>query len=295
MGEAQALTLALKGRWYRTYGLACCPAHSDRRPSLSLADAPDGRLLLNCKAGCSFEAVISVLRGAGMLKGGGAGPTASPDVIAKRKADAEREAAKIEARALATWNEAAPAMGTLAHTYLRARGITCALPDTLRFHPKCWHPSAKKLPAMVARIEGLPRMSIHRTYLQADGSKKANVEPPKAMQGAAKGGAVRLSTSEEGPLVVAEGLETALSLSSGLLEQPYSIWAALSCAGMSSLRLPDKRASGLIVASDGDTPGREAARQLASRAYAQGWTVKLLEAPEGQDWNDVLMSEGAHS
>jgi hypothetical protein len=40
---ARSLTKALGGRWHGSYGTACCPAHDDRRPSLSVSDGPDGR------------------------------------------------------------------------------------------------------------------------------------------------------------------------------------------------------------------------------------------------------------
>lgn len=53
------------------------------------------------------------------------------------------------------------------------------------------------------------------------------------------------------------------------------------------LRLPEQPGD-LIVAADGDPPGREAAHALASRAHAMGWHVSLLPAAEGEDWNDVL-------
>lgn len=39
--------------------MACCPAHEDRTPSLSIRDAGDGRILVNCLAGCSTEDVLS--------------------------------------------------------------------------------------------------------------------------------------------------------------------------------------------------------------------------------------------
>ncbi len=38
---------------------ACCPAHADRSPSLSLRVAEDGRLLVHCFAGCSIEEVCA--------------------------------------------------------------------------------------------------------------------------------------------------------------------------------------------------------------------------------------------
>lgn len=38
--------------------MACCPAHDDRSPSLSIRAEPDGRILVNCLAGCSAESII---------------------------------------------------------------------------------------------------------------------------------------------------------------------------------------------------------------------------------------------
>ena len=41
--------------------LACCPAHDDRNPSLSVSVGDDGRVLLHCFAGCSSDAVRATL------------------------------------------------------------------------------------------------------------------------------------------------------------------------------------------------------------------------------------------
>ncbi len=40
---------------------ACCPAHDDRQPSLSIAEGEDGRVLLKCHAGCSTEAICAAI------------------------------------------------------------------------------------------------------------------------------------------------------------------------------------------------------------------------------------------
>ncbi|RJL00960.1 hypothetical protein D3P06_12815 [Paracoccus aestuarii] len=293
MSNAHALTLALRGKWYRRYGLACCPAHGDRRPSLTLADAPDGKLLLSCKTGCSFLEVLNALRERGLTDRLDRFQPPIASEIARRRAEDEAEAVRRERQALVCWKDSLPIHCTIAETYLRGRGITCSLPETLRFHPDCWHgASAKRIPAIVARVDGLPRLAVHRTYLHLDGSGKADVEPNKAMLGATLGGAVQVAEAK-GPLVVAEGVETALSLYSGLLRTPATIWAALSAAGMAGLHLPPLIPHQLIIAPDGDKAGREAAYQLAKRASALGWTVSLLPAPDGQDWNDILMRERA--
>lgn len=47
----------------------------------------------------------------------------------------------------------------------------------------------------------------------------------------------------------------------------------------------------LIVATDGDEAGREAGNTLAARAHKLGWSVYLRPAPDGRDWNDVLVAK----
>ena len=44
------------GRW-----TARCPAHPDRRPSLSIRAGDDGQVLLHCFAGCATERVLTAL------------------------------------------------------------------------------------------------------------------------------------------------------------------------------------------------------------------------------------------
>lgn len=40
---------------------ARCPAHDDHRPSLSIAEGDDGRVLINCHAGCTPEAIVEAV------------------------------------------------------------------------------------------------------------------------------------------------------------------------------------------------------------------------------------------
>ena len=285
--DARDLTATLGGRWHGRYGTAPCPvcqpeARRDQ-DALTLADGRAG-LLLHCKkSGCTFR---DILTAAGVTPGSFAAP--DPVAIAQREAERRAEYRKREAQALRLWREAMPIGDTIAARYLRGRGITCALPATLRFHPECWHGStATRHPALVAAVTGGNGPAIHRTYLRPDGSGKAGLDGGnKLMLGATTGGAVRL-TDGGTRLVVAEGIETALSLACGILSGPATVWAALSASGMRSLRLP-QHPGRLTVATDGDEPGRAAGHALATRAHGLGWQVSLLPAPEDRDWNDVL-------
>jgi len=55
-----------KVKWHGDYEiLACCPAHDDRNPSLSVSDK-NGKILVHCWAGCTQEEVIGALRDLGL-------------------------------------------------------------------------------------------------------------------------------------------------------------------------------------------------------------------------------------
>lgn len=41
--------------------LACCPAHDDRSPSMTLHAADDGRILVHCHSGCSFSEIVEAV------------------------------------------------------------------------------------------------------------------------------------------------------------------------------------------------------------------------------------------
>ena len=45
--------------------IACCPAHDDKHPSLSITDAKD-KVLVHCFSGCSQTDVINALRSQGL-------------------------------------------------------------------------------------------------------------------------------------------------------------------------------------------------------------------------------------
>lgn len=290
MTDARKLTLDLGGRWHGRYGVCACPiCQSERRKeqnALTISDGGAG-LLLHCKkSACAF---LDILAAAGLRSGEYTPP--DPATLAQREREQRAETQRKAEQAKRVWQEAQPIGGTVAETYLRNRGITCELTPTLRFHGSCWHgATAKRYPALVAAVQGTGAAAIHRTFLRADGTGKADIDPAKAMLGAVAGGAVRL-TQERGPLVVAEGIETALSLASGLLGRPATVWAALSTSGIRGLHLPPSPGR-LTIAPDGDRAGREAANALAERAHALGWQVSLLPAPDGRDWNDILTMKG---
>ncbi len=285
--DAQNLTSALAGEWRGQSGLAPCPVcqierRADQR-GLSIR-SEGGTLLAFChKSGCDFR---EILRAAGLPR-----DALRTDPNAAREPDARREAYAAEQRTKARqlWASCKPLPGTKGEAYLRGRGITCPLPPSLGWAVDVFHaPSARWLSAMVGDVS---TGGVHRTYFEKSGARVRN--NPKMMQGPCAGGVVVLSEAT-GPLVVVEGIETGLSLLSGLLSGPATVWAALSTSGMKALTMPSVPGE-LIVATDSDDAGAGwfAGNALAQRAAACGWAVSMLPAPEGQDWNDALRAGGA--
>ena len=253
------------------------PAHRNTRtPALSLADGGDGRLLALCHAGCGFPAVLDALRGLGLVSGTGRYVPPDASELARLREAREAEAAKREAQALALAGaQAQPIGGTLAERLpSRARhrlspSRDAALPCTRAGTrprsgcPRWWRwwkgPNASRCIGPISPSSG----------------RKTELEPAKAMLGAVAGGAVRLAEAD-GPLVVAEGIETALSLASGLLRAPATVWAALSASGMAGLRLPEP--AGPADGRDRWGRSRPGGRPRARRARARAGLGRLASA-----------------
>ena len=277
MITAHELTDALNGKWYTSYGMALCPAHDNRHtPALSIGTGNDGKLLIKCFAGCNFFEIKDALERLGFWRHGSGSGVSS--LHPQKKLNNSIRARRI-------WDSSLTAGGTLAEKYLRQRKITAKIPSTIRFNKSCWHASGHYLPAMISKISGAQDFGIHRTFLDPSGSK-TSLDPQKAMLGSASGGYVVLSNSGNN-LLVCEGIETGLSLLSGLISPEPTVWACLSTSGMKNLNLP-QNLSRLIVATDGDHAGRQAGRILAERAVEAGTQVDMLHAPDHSDFNDVL-------
>ena len=285
----KALTLDLGGRWMRSYGTAPCPVcqpeRRKRQNALTIAER-GGRLLMHCKkSGCDFR---DLLAASGIAPGRVEIDLAALERVKRARIEADAKAQRqAQRQAQSLWRKGQPITGTHGETYLRGRRIVSDMPESLRWLPETYHkPSQQSCAAMLAQVRSVTGepMGLHRTFFTRQGERLS--QSPKMMLGPCRGGAVRLFEAE-GPLVVAEGIETALSLACGLLSGTASIWAALSTSGLAGLELPPCPGK-LTIAPDGDDAGKSAANRLAERATALGWEVSLLPAPNGMDWNDVL-------
>ena len=269
------------GKWSGTKGMACCPAHDDRTPSLGVSLGRQA-ILFHCFAGCDQQSVLSALAREGFEAPAlfsGSATTNEPESTSTRKPSAA---------ALRIWRDAQPLRASPAKAYLESRGILAASP-ALRFHPRTpLGPKgrARFLPAMIAAVsldEG--PIAIHRTFLSTEASGKAAFEKPKRALGALGEAAVRLFAPASGKLGLAEGIESAMS-AYALTGIP--VWATLGNERFGLVSVPES-VTELHLFVDHDAGGELAAsRGLA--AYARDGRTIHVRKPSSRDtdWNDEL-------
>jgi hypothetical protein len=259
--------------------------HGDSLTALGLKNTPSGQLLVKCFRGCTKSEIHHEIDR--LLQEGRFELSRPAQNLSASANDAgEHEQARWAAR---VWHFCQPAEESLVQKYLHGRGIALSpLPSTLRFHPNLTHkPSDRRWPAMVALVQdvvGQPR-AVHRTWLSLDGSAKAPIEPNKMALGSVGGGAVRFDEATD-TVVVAEGIETGLSVMTILNGQPT--WVVLGTSGMTAVQLPPSIRT-VTIAVDNDAPGIDAAQTLCRRLETEGRAVTMIKPNrEGADFNDVV-------
>ena len=151
------------GRWSGGKGMARCPAHDDRTPSLGVALGRRA-ILFHCFAGCSRTGVLEALARDGIRSG---------TLFATSRGNTSTcssETAKPALGAFRIWRPAESLKDSPAKAYLKARGITAGF-SALRFHgatPLGSKGRARFLPALIAAVslEDGP-IAIHRTFLHS--------------------------------------------------------------------------------------------------------------------------------
>lgn len=283
--EALAAKLCIKlgGRWNGAKGMACCPAHDDRTPSLGVSLGRNA-ILFHCFAGCSQNEVLAALARSGVdqheLFGGNSQLFIEP---ARANVRPSRAAQRI-------WREARSLSGTAAKQYLESRGILASSP-MLRFQART--PLGPKgdvrfLPALIAAVsldEGV--IAVHRTFLDEKLPRKADFEKPKRALGSLGSGAVRLFPPKEGRLGLAEGIESALS-ARALTGIPC--WATLGNERFAMVSIPES-VTELHLFVDADKGGDLSAERACMAHVKEGRNIQVRKPSlPGTDWNDELVN-----
>ena len=269
------------GKWSGTKGMACCPAHDDRTPSLGVSIGRQA-ILFHCFAGCDQQSVLAALAREGFE---------APALFSGSKAADFPEPTrtrKPSTAALRIWRDAERLCASPAKAYLESRGILAAS-SALRFHPRT--PLGPKgrtrlLPAMIAAVsldEG--PIAVHRTFLS--GNAKADFDKPKRALGSLGEAAVRLFAPASGKLGLAEGIESAMS-AYALTGIP--VWATLGNERFGLVSVPES-VTELHLFVDHDAGGELAASRGLAAYEQEGRTIHVRKpSSHDTDWNDELQA-----
>jgi hypothetical protein len=266
--SAEDIARALNGRREGRSWMARCPAHDDRNPSLSITQADD-RVLVHCFAGCSWQAVISVLQSRGLWAGTPSTSLPCKDVpkVSRPVADDVHARQRI---ARQVWSETKPLGGTLGeHHFIEHRKLDIRALDLT--HAVRWHQGKQAVVGLMTdAVSGEP-VGVHRTFLDANGAK---VE--RKMLG--RQGVVRLSPDDTvtAGLGITEGIEDGLAV---VLSGWAPVWAATSAGAISRFTVLTG-IEALTVFADADGPGIQAAESCAARWQDAGRQVQIA-SPAG--------------
>lgn len=120
--RAKTIVEQLGGVWRGSRGECRCPAHDDSSPSLSVR-LGDTAILFHCFAGCTVAEVMKALQRLRLH---------DRSAVAMPPAKAKRDMGALAGR---LWKASVPIAGTLAESYLLARGLPGPFPKALRFNP----------------------------------------------------------------------------------------------------------------------------------------------------------------
>lgn len=270
--------------------VACCPFHADRSPSFTIFDSGRRFHCFGCGASGDVLDFVQRLHGVALPEAArmlGAGDLPKVALPPRAEFSDTVKADEQRAKALAIWNRAIPAAGTLAETYLRHRAIQPPYPPDIRF----LRLPCGDLDAMPCLIAGLRDVAgevtgIQRIWLAHDGRGKAALAKPKLSLGQVKGGAIRLGDLDgTGTVQVCEGPEDGLSL---LAMLGGAVWVAAGATFLPAMQFPaDVRA--VVIGADNDPAGERAAHKAALAFAARGLSVRILRPlADCKDFNDEL-------
>ncbi len=281
--DLRSIARALGGEVSGRQVLAPGPGHSPRDRSLSVRlswQAPDGFIVFS-HAGDDFASCRDHVRA--KLGLSHVAPTRRDAPVAPAPSD---HAARI-ARAVAIWNEASDAHGTVVETYLAGRGLE--LPPgagALRYHARTpWRNddgSVIFVPCMVAAmrtIDGDVLTAVHRTRLTPDGVKLG-----RRMLGIAAGAAVKLDADVTHGLAIGEGIETVLAARQLGFRPAWALASAGAIAGFPVL--PGIEC--LTILAENDDANARAVEECARRWHAANREVTVVSPNFGSDLNDAI-------
>ena len=252
----------------------------------------------------------------------------SLEILREYEESKQREVERQESRALEVEkkvkdlhtlvSKAEPIEGTLAESYLRnERGIQGELSDSLKYLPAgtvfSYNGYENKIfagaMASIAKDLDGDVKAVQVTYLTEEGTRAYNNEGeklPKKSFGSVTGAFVELQKGDEkSPIILAEGVETALSVKEIGIEG--SVYCSLGTSNINNLDVTERN---VIIAGDWDGSQDKPSWGLTENAKTtleqKGNIVSIIYpveraklseelTPEKVDFNDLLKTKGVES
>lgn len=279
-----------------------CPIHTEKSPSFEVNDTKGAYYCQGCGASGDHMTFLTKVDGLTFRQAfealtGDTFPVVSEAERAQRKREAAEETAKRIRMGRRVWTASLPAIGTLAEVYLRSRGITMPLPDTVRFARLDYYDQstgaviAPNVPVAVCALQDASDkvVGVQRIYLSDDGTGKLAVPKPKMSLGIIVGSAFRARGHEmsgASGVIVCEGPEDGLTLAQELDGDPVLVACGTSL--MPRLELPPSIRQ-VVLAGDNNAAGRAAVSDATGVFVERGLTVTPIYPKSGfKDWNDEL-------
>lgn len=271
--RAKQIVESLGGRWTGSHGECRCPAHDDQSPSLSVRLGTKA-ILFKCFAGCTSTDVLKALDRQGLHD-------RAPVAVQPRG-----PARDLSGLARSLWQSSDPISGTIAETYLQARGLFTSSPE-LRFNPATIIGKGKdrrSLPAMIAAVKNeLGLVAVHRTFLDPADILRRPFRKPKLALGLLGTGSVRFGEPDD-VLGLAEGVEDALSAVDWF---QLPVWAVLGAERYAHVGIPS-HVKRVIVFGQRNQAAKVCLKRAGEHLAANGRTVEEWLPSAHDDWNDAL-------
>jgi hypothetical protein len=279
---------------------------------------PDGFSTIAFATGGTFHQVLSDVATKLGDPEAKVAPRRRPTVVAKARPTAEEDdATRAYLRSVFKSSRVLSSLeGEPVRLYLASRGLSLC-PPTLRVHPGLFY-KGKNGEGNEVRLGPFPTMlglvvdpderpvTLHRTYLAADG-RKADVKEPKKLLShpsdtELNGSAIRLFPLAS-TLAVAEGIENAIAVTEAT---GIPCWSTISAQFLEHF-VPPRGVRRVLVFGDKDRPskhhpeghGQEAAKRLVQNLWARGIKASVALPPsqipagaKSVDWLDEFVRAG---